>query len=151
MRTMQASDLRQRLAATLDGLAADRVPIEIRKHDHPIAILMPSPDLAASHRKPLIDLNIIASFCRKHGVKSFSLFGSILRDDFDESSDVDVLIDLPGLDLDFHEECRLLDELEIIFGRKVDLVHTDILSSPLMNKHRKEAIATTSQEIYRAA
>ena len=34
----------------------------------------------------------IAEFCRKWKVTEFSLFGSILRDDFGPDSDVDVLV-----------------------------------------------------------
>lgn len=148
---MQATELRQHLSESLERVASDREPVEIRKHDRPVAILIPSPDLPPNRRKPPIDLDAIAKFCRKHAIKSFALFGSILRDDFCESSDVDVLVDLPGMGLDFHVECRMLDELEIIFGRKVDLVYKDILASPLMNKHRKISILESAQEVYRAS
>ncbi len=41
----------------------------------------------------------IAEFCRRHGVKRLSLFGSILRDDFGPDSDIDVLVQ-------FEPECR---------------------------------------------
>ena len=35
----------------------------------------------------------IAEFCRRHGVKRLSVFGSILRDDFGPDSDIDVLVE----------------------------------------------------------
>jgi predicted nucleotidyltransferase len=39
-----------------------------------------------------IDLEKIAQFCRARGIRKLSLFGSVLRDDFDPArSDVDVL------------------------------------------------------------
>ena len=39
----------------------------------------------------------IAEFCRRHHVRSFALFGSILRDDFGPESDIDVLVEFePG-------------------------------------------------------
>ena len=39
-----------------------------------------------------IDRERIAAFCRERGIRRLSLFGSVLRDDFDaERSDVDVL------------------------------------------------------------
>ena len=39
-----------------------------------------------------IDRDKIAAFCRAHGIRRLSLFGSVLRDDFDsDRSDVDVL------------------------------------------------------------
>jgi predicted nucleotidyltransferase len=78
----------------------------------------------------LIDLDAIARFCKKHQVKTFAPFGSILRDDFDEDSDVDVLVDLDGRHLKFHEECRMLDELELVFRRKVDSIPTNRSTSP---------------------
>jgi hypothetical protein len=65
----------------------------------------------------------IRDFCRRHHVRKMSLFGSVLRDDFRPSSDVDVLVDfdeghVPGL-----EFVRMMEELSKIFdGRRVDLV-----------------------------
>ena len=39
----------------------------------------------------------LADFCRRHGVKRLSLFGSILTDDFTPDSDVDMLVEFePG-------------------------------------------------------
>ncbi len=39
----------------------------------------------------------IAEFCRRHNIRKLALFGSVLRDDFNEESDVDVLIEFePG-------------------------------------------------------
>ncbi|MHB1318298.1 MAG: nucleotidyltransferase family protein [Anaerolineae bacterium] len=39
----------------------------------------------------------IAEFCRRHGIRRLSLFGSVLRDDFTPDSDVDVLVEFePG-------------------------------------------------------
>jgi len=44
------------------------------------------------------DREKIAEFCRARGIRRLSLFGSVLRDDFDqENSDVDVLAEFnPG-------------------------------------------------------
>jgi uncharacterized protein len=44
----------------------------------------------------------IAEFCRRHHIRRFAFFGSVLRDDFRPDSDVDVLIEfepdhIPGL------------------------------------------------------
>ena len=33
----------------------------------------------------------MAAFCKKHGIRGLSLFGSVIRDDFGPDSDVDVL------------------------------------------------------------
>jgi predicted nucleotidyltransferase len=150
VKSIQATALRKDLFETLDRLAAEHEPLEIVRFKRPIAVLSPAPSLPASRRKPLIDLDAISHFCKKHQVKSFALFGSILRDDFDEHSDVDVLVDLDGRHLKFHEECRMLDELELIFGRKVDMVQAESLASPKMNRHRRASIATTAKVVYDA-
>jgi hypothetical protein len=65
----------------------------------------------------------IEAFCRKWRVKEFSLFGSVIRDDFGPGSDVDVMVQFAddtrwGLS----ELGRMEQELEAIFGRKVDLI-----------------------------
>lgn len=150
VKSIQATALRRELFETLDRLAAKHEPIEIVRFKRPIAVLAPAPSLPASKRKPRIDLDAIARFCKKHQVKSFALFGSILRNDFDERSDVDVLVDLGERHLKFHEECRMLDELELLFGRKVDMVQAASLASPRMNRHRRASIATTAKVIYDA-
>ena len=150
MRSIQATTLRRELFETLDRLAVEHEPVEIVRFKRPVAVLAPAPSLAASRRKPLIDLDAIAHFCKKHQARTFALFGSILRDDFDEHSDVDVVVDLDGRHLKFHEECRMLDELEFIFGRKVDMVLAESLASPKMNRHRRASIATTAKVVYDA-
>jgi len=148
MKTMQATDLRQNLAETLERIAIDREAVAIQKHGRPVAILVPSPNLPPSRRKPVIDLDAISSFCRKHDVRKFSLFGSILRDDFDEQSDVDVLVDLGERHIDIHVMFQMIDELKVMFGRKVDMIEQSSL--PQINPHRRSSILSTSKVIYEA-
>ncbi|HJU56991.1 MAG TPA: nucleotidyltransferase family protein [Pyrinomonadaceae bacterium] len=65
----------------------------------------------------------IADFCRRHHISRLSLFGSVLRDDFRSTSDVDVLVEfepehVPGL----FGLARMERELSALLGdRKVDL------------------------------
>ncbi len=71
----------------------------------------------------------IEAFCRKRHILKFSLFGSILRDDFGAESDVDVLVEfesghIPGL-IRFAE---MENELSAILGRKADLRTAEDLS-----------------------
>ena len=63
----------------------------------------------------------ITNFCRQHHIRRLSLFGSVLRNDFSDDSDVDVLVEFdpghtPGLV--FFSIQRDLSEL---IGRQVDL------------------------------
>ena len=45
--------------------------------------------------KPHIDIprKKIVEFCHKWKVREFSVFGSVLRDDFRSDSDIDVIVD----------------------------------------------------------
>jgi predicted nucleotidyltransferase len=69
-----------------------------------------------------IDQEKVAAFCRARGIRRLSLFGSVLRDDFDpKRSDVDVLVEFlpdqaPGWEFFVWHE-----ELAEILGYKVDL------------------------------
>jgi len=68
-----------------------------------------------------VPLKVIEQFCRRHHVRKFMLFGSVLRDDFRPDSDVDVLVEFepdhtPGLQFFSMEE-----ELSALLGKKVDL------------------------------
>jgi predicted nucleotidyltransferase len=70
-----------------------------------------------------IDRERIAAFCRERGIRKLSLFGSVVREDFDpETSDVDVLVEfLPGRKPGYgYVHCR--EALEGMLGRRVDLV-----------------------------
>jgi uncharacterized protein len=79
----------------------------------------------------------IAAFCRRHHVRKLACFGSVLRDDFRPTSDVDVLVEcepefVPGLEFFAMEH-----ELSTMLGRKVDL-HTPAFLSPYV---RDQALA----------
>jgi predicted nucleotidyltransferase len=70
-----------------------------------------------------IDLlkNTIRDILEKHGVKKAALFGSIVRGDAREDSDIDLLVEFePGKSL--LDLARLKLELESLLGRKVDIV-----------------------------
>jgi uncharacterized protein len=70
-----------------------------------------------------IDHEQVAEFCRARGIRRLSLFGSVLRDDFDPArSDVDVLAEfepdaLKGVGFRYF---GYGEELAAILGRKVD-------------------------------
>ena len=70
-----------------------------------------------------IDREKIARFCRERGIRRLSLFGSVLRADFDpRRSDVDVLAEFePGvLKRVGFDYFGYGEELAAIIGRKVD-------------------------------
>jgi predicted nucleotidyltransferase len=89
----------------------------------------------------------IAEFCRRWKIREFSLFGSVLRDDFRPDSDVDVLVVFePDAPWGLFELVDIADELEAIYGRKVDLVEKDCLKNPF----RRHSILTTREVVYAA-
>jgi predicted nucleotidyltransferase len=71
----------------------------------------------------------LAEFCRRHRIRRLSLFGSVLRDDFSESSDVDVLVEFErGAHVGLIRLAGMEIELGEMIGRKVDLNTEGFLS-----------------------
>lgn len=72
----------------------------------------------------------IAEFCQRHHIRKLSFFGSVLREDFNDQSDIDVLVEFdsehtPGL----ISLARMEIELSDILGcRAVDLRTPEDLS-----------------------
>ena len=70
----------------------------------------------------ILPMDRIEAFCRRHPIRKLSLFGSVLRDDFTEQSDVDFLVELePGSSMGLFRFLRMQHELEDMLGRKADL------------------------------
>lgn len=89
----------------------------------------------------------IEEFCRKYGVEEFSLFGSVLRDDFGPDSDVDVMLKFkPGYGFTFENTPDIQDDLERIFGRAVDVIEKDRIRNPF----RRQAIMSSYRVVYAA-
>jgi len=94
-----------------------------------------------------IDQERIAAFCRQWRVKELSLFGAVLRGDLRPDSDVDVLVDLlPDHGLTLYDWIDMIQALEDIFGRKVDLVSKKGIRNPI----RKQEILGAAEVIYAA-
>lgn len=69
-----------------------------------------------------IDREAVADFCRRNGIRRLALFGSILRDTFQEGSDVDVLVDFhPETRAGFLRMAAMESELSQLLRRQVDL------------------------------
>lgn len=89
----------------------------------------------------------IHDFCRRWKVRELSLFGSVLRADFCDDSDVDVLVEFqPDHGWGLYEIVDMEDELAAMFGRKVDLVMKGGLRNPI----RRREILKTRQVVYAA-
>jgi predicted nucleotidyltransferase len=92
----------------------------------------------------------IAEFCRKWDIKEFSLFGSVLSDDFGPDSDIDVLVSFnEGATHTLFDLVRMGKELEEVFGRGVDVVSRRGIESS-RNHLRRKAILDSAEAIYAA-
>ncbi len=92
-------------------------------------------------------VEVISEFCREHGIRKLSLFGSVLRDDFRADSDIDVLVEFePGQAVGFIRLGSIEAELSDLLGRRVDL-NTPRLLSPYF----REQVLAEAETIYDAA
>jgi len=82
----------------------------------------------------------IRAFCQKWKVLEFSLFGSVLRNDFRPDSDVDVLVVIAeGAEWSLLDIVEMSEELGALLGRRVHLVEKESLVNPF---RRKEILGT---------
>jgi predicted nucleotidyltransferase len=94
-----------------------------------------------------IPIAAIADFCRRWKITEFSLFGSVLRDDFRPDSDIDVLTAFAkDAAWDLYDLVYMQDELEAMFARPVHLVDRDGLRNPF----RRRSILSSRRVIYAA-
>jgi predicted nucleotidyltransferase len=77
----------------------------------------------------LVPEEAIADFCRHHGIRKLSLFGSVLTNRFSDTSDVDILVEFePDRQVGFLRMAGMERELSAVLGRRVDLRTPDELS-----------------------
>jgi uncharacterized protein len=95
-----------------------------------------------------VDQAALANLCRQNGVAKLSLFGSVLRDDFDPLlSDVDMLVEFaPGESQSLFKLLRLQNSLAELFGRQVDLTTPGSLS-----KYFRDDVLSSAMVLYVAA
>ena len=94
-----------------------------------------------------LDRKAIAEFCHARGIRKLSLFGSVLRDDFDsQHSDVDVLVEMDPAARTGFRFFGYGDELAGIIGRSVDL------NTPAMlNRDYRDIVLREALPIYEQA
>ena len=88
----------------------------------------------------------LVELCRKHGVKSLSIFGSVAHDEFKSGkSDIDFLVEFDAVSLDKFFD--LLEGLKRIFHyENIDLV----TMASLKNKVIRNEILSSQENIYAA-
>jgi predicted nucleotidyltransferase len=89
----------------------------------------------------------IREFCRRWRIQEFAIFGSTLRNDFRPESDVDVLVTFQDeAPWGLFEFVEMIEELQAIFGRNVDLIEKEALRNPF----RRREILSHCQVVYAA-
>ncbi|MBD2114412.1 MULTISPECIES: nucleotidyltransferase domain-containing protein [Cyanophyceae] len=92
----------------------------------------------------------LAEFSQRWGIAELALFGSVLRDDFRDDSDVDVLITFaPNARKGLLTLAKMQHELQAILNRKVDLVSKKSIEQS-HNAIRRQVILASAQVIYSA-
>ena len=94
-----------------------------------------------------IKFDDLVQICKKYHVIELSIFGSSIRDDFTQKSDVDILVSF-GHDsaIDLFDIMDLEKEFSEMLNREVDIVEKESLKNPI----RKDKILSTREIIYAA-
>jgi predicted nucleotidyltransferase len=92
----------------------------------------------------------LRAFCERWKIARLEIFGSVLRDDFDDQSDIDVLVTFePDSVRSLHDELHIQEELAALLKRSVDLVERRLVEqSP--NWIRRRSILSNARPLYAA-
>ena len=88
----------------------------------------------------------ITDLCRQYHVKKLFAFGSVITDEFNEQSDVDLIVDFDKQEIKDHF-LNFFDfkySLEDVFQREVDLLE----EQPIRNSYLKKNIENSKTLIY---
>lgn len=89
----------------------------------------------------------LAAFCRRNRIRRLSLFGSVLREDFGPTSDVDVLVEFePGARVGLIRLAALELELGALLGR-----HVDLNTAGFLSRHFRDRVIAEALVEYEAA
>ncbi|WP_215225778.1 nucleotidyltransferase family protein [Echinicola shivajiensis] len=90
----------------------------------------------------------LTALCQNYGVKTMYIFGSASTDQFNESSDIDILVSFKEMSIEKYTDnyFNLHEDLEKLFSRKVDLITERSLSNPYFI----EGVEKTKQLLYAA-
>jgi uncharacterized protein len=108
------------------------------------------PGTSIVNRNIRIPKTKLSSFCKRWKVSEMSLFGSVLRMDFNPDSDIDILVAFsPDATWSLFDLVTMEKELEELFRRKIDLVERKAIETSENYIIRKN-IFDTMKVIYAA-
>ena len=103
--------------------------------------------MALSTAKRKIPKERLSEFCRKWKITELGIFGSFLRDDFHDESDIDVLVSFsPDSQWSLFHLIDMQGELSELMGREVDIVEKEALKNPF----RRKEILNNVEVLYEA-
>jgi len=88
----------------------------------------------------------INELCASHKVKSLYAFGSVLTSDFDNNSDIDLIVDFKDVDVNDYADnyFDLKFSLQDIFKRPIDLLEEQAIKNPYF----KQVVNQTKELVY---
>ena len=94
-----------------------------------------------------LSYNDVVDLCKKYCIIELSIFGSSIRDDFTQNSDVDILVSFKhDSTITLFDIMELEREFSRLLNRGVDIVEKESLKNPI----RKNRILSTREIIYAA-
>ena len=92
-----------------------------------------------------LHIDMISHLCSTHRVNKLYLFGSTLTDQFNQESDIDLIVDFSPMDLSLYAEnyYNLKFSLQKLLGRQVDLLELKGIRNPVLKQqldHTKKLI-----------
>ena len=103
--------------------------------------------MATVQRLP-VNAEVLDQFCQRWKIAKLELFGSALREDFNDASDYDLLVTFkPDADWSLLDHVGIECELSDLLGRKVDLVSRRGIETS-RNRNRRESILQSAVPIY---
>lgn len=90
-----------------------------------------------------LSINAVAAFCCQWGIVNLALFGSVLRDDYQEESDIDILVTFaPDARQGLLTLAKIKHELESLLNRPVDIAVKSSVEASDTWIRRREILAT---------
>ena len=92
------------------------------------------------------NINSIKKLCKEYKVRTFSAFGSVIREDFSSDSDIDFVVDFDESDPFKYTDLyfQLKEKLEKLLNHQIDLIE----ERGIKNKFFKEELDNTKVLIY---
>ena len=81
-------------------------------------------------------INNIKNLCVLYNVEKMYVFGSAVNSNFNEQSDIDLLVKFKPIELTiyFDNYMGFKEKLELLLGREVDLLEEQTLKNPILIK-----------------